>query len=197
MLPQTSINVLLTLQQTTPLIFLLRNSNDVKFRIATNLASTLSETHRNRLLHAPNANSLSVPSTSSILCPSCCLWSSPSHRHPISHACAVQEEAPPQKNDAARALLAKNFPASSSKKPAQRVTKIPSNPVKLAQYRKVELMKMRHRAVPGDPKDKTSSTPLDQRLHIRLKVDPTTEKVLWFRKVCGRISILSDPLKES
>jgi hypothetical protein len=44
-------------------------------------------------------------------------------------------------------------------------------------------MKMRHRAVPADPNDKTSSIPLHQRLHIKVQGDNSTEKLLWFRKV--------------
>ncbi|KAG5645850.1 hypothetical protein DXG03_005192 [Asterophora parasitica] len=93
----------------------------------------------------------------------------------------------PDKSAAARALLAKNFPAassSSSKKiVSPRIAKVPTDPVKLAQYRKVELMKMRHRATPGDPKDGLSSTPLDQRLHVKITDDGGAEQVFWFRKV--------------
>lgn len=42
-------------------------------------------------------------------------------------------------------------------------------------------MKLRHRAVPGDPID--SLTDQDHRLHLRLQVNEQTEKVFWFRKV--------------
>jgi hypothetical protein len=65
----------------------------------------------------------------------------------------------------------------------QRATKIPTDSIKLAQYRKVELMKMRHQAALGNPVD-SSDTPQDQRLHLRLQIDEQTEKVFWFRKVC-------------
>jgi len=48
-------------------------------------------------------------------------------------------------------------------------------------------MKMRHRAIPGDPKDKPSSVLVDQRLHVKVKLDdpnyPRKEGVFWFRKV--------------
>lgn len=43
-------------------------------------------------------------------------------------------------------------------------------------------MKLRHRAVPGNPMD-SLHTSQDQRLHLRLQVDEQTEKVFWFRKV--------------
>jgi hypothetical protein len=38
-------------------------------------------------------------------------------------------------------------------------------------------MKMRHSAVPVDPKDKTAAIPQDDRLHIKVAVDDDTEKV--------------------
>lgn len=43
-------------------------------------------------------------------------------------------------------------------------------------------MKMRRRAIPGDPKDKPSSTAIGERLHVRVTAEGV-EKVLWFRKV--------------
>lgn len=51
----------------------------------------------------------------------------------------------------------------------------------------MELMKMRHRAIPGDPKDKMSAPPLEERLHVKVLVNDTqTEKVFWLRKVRSR-----------
>jgi hypothetical protein len=47
-------------------------------------------------------------------------------------------------------------------------------------------MKMRHRAVPADPRDKPGSIGIDQRLHIRLtyESDPeVAQNIFWFRKV--------------
>ncbi|KAF5386629.1 hypothetical protein D9615_001765 [Tricholomella constricta] len=119
--------------------------------------------------------------------------SHPSHRHPSSHLCPVQAAASPEKTTAARALLAKNFPASSNKKAvSQRVPKIPTDPFKLAQYRKIELMKMRHRAIPGDPKDGPSSAPLDQRLHVKVAKDGGAEQIFWFRKGLQLIRFLAN-----
>lgn len=92
---------------------------------------------------------------------------------------------------AARAILAKNFPSPIVSTTAQHMTKIPSDPKKLAQYQKVQLMKMRHNALPANPKDNPSSTPFDQRLHVRVQLVGLTsennlkgdDKVFWFRKV--------------
>ncbi|KAJ3511146.1 hypothetical protein NLJ89_g4271 [Agrocybe chaxingu] len=65
--------------------------------------------------------------------------------------------------------------------------KPPKDPIKLAQWQKVEAMKMRHRASPADPKDKAASLPLDQRLHVRVTLG-NVEKIFWFRKtlITGR-----------
>ena len=63
---------------------------------------------------------------------------------------------------------------------------MPTDPKKLAQLQKVELMRMRHRAVPADPKDKPGSVGVDQRLHVKARWRGDLngiEKVLWFRKV--------------
>jgi hypothetical protein len=73
-----------------------------------------------------------------------------------------------------------NKPASAPKH------KVPTDPKKLAQFQKVEFMKMRHRAVPADPRDKPGSIGIDQRLHVRVshESDPEgAQKIFWFRKV--------------
>lgn len=61
---------------------------------------------------------------------------------------------------------------------------------------RVELIKMRHRAVPGDPKDKLSPVLLDQRLHVKVKLDiekyASREGIFWFRKVQALLSIMLD-----
>ena len=49
---------------------------------------------------------------------------------------------------------------------------------------KVQAMKMRQRAIPGDPKDKTATVSLDQKVHVQVKLGgDNTVSVLWFRKV--------------
>lgn len=64
---------------------------------------------------------------------------------------------------------------------------MPSDPKKRAQFLKVEIMKMRHHAIPGDPMDKPSSVLVDQRLHVKVRLeDPIQahkEGMFWFRKV--------------
>ena len=113
------------------------------------------------------------------------------HRDVLQHACPVPEPVAAPKNEAAHALLAKHFSGatatSSNKRPASAPSKrkVPTDPKKLAQLQKVEFMKMRHRAVPADPRDKPSSIGIDQRLHVRVSYesDPEVQKIFWFRKV--------------
>jgi len=122
-------------------------------------------------------------------CPQCRRSFCAVHRHPSSHSCQVVDAPKSQRSASARALLAKNFPTSSRKKAApQRTTNIPTEPIKLARHRKAELIRMRHRAAPGNPVD-NSYTPQDQRLHLRLQIDEQTEKVFWFCKttVTGKV----------
>jgi len=123
------------------------------------------------------------------------------HRHPSSHDCtrdlAVEAEATKNnKNEVARSLLAKHFPTSASKATSSsssvqvRPGKTPSSdPKKLAMAQKVQAMKMRQRAIPGDPKDKAAPVSLDQKLHVQVKLNGNnTASVLWFRKdmIVGR-----------
>jgi len=113
------------------------------------------------------------------------------HRDVSQHACPVPEPVAAPKNEAAHALLAKHFSGatatSSNKRPASAPSKrkVPTDPKKLAQLQKVESMKMRHRAVPADPRDKPGSIGIDQRLHVRVSYesDPEVQKIFWFRKV--------------
>ncbi|PSR75120.1 hypothetical protein PHLCEN_2v9305 [Hermanssonia centrifuga] len=65
---------------------------------------------------------------------------------------------------------------------------IPSaNPKKAAQLRQVELMKMRHRAQPGDPRDKDKHVAVDQKLHLKVYIEEQEgdERFFWFRKTMG------------
>ncbi|KAJ2917633.1 hypothetical protein MD484_g2764, partial [Candolleomyces efflorescens] len=109
------------------------------------------------------------------------------HRYPDTHICIpVEPDNPSASSSSARALLEKNFGSklsSSSKNKTLSLSKkkVPTDPVKLAQYQKVQLMKMRHSAVPADPKDKGVSLPPDQRLTMNVMYEQT-EKSFWFRK---------------
>jgi hypothetical protein len=101
------------------------------------------------------------------------------------------ETAKKNKNELARSLLAKHFPTPTSKGQSPgssfqvRPGKTPSTDTKkLALVQKVQAMKMRQRAVPGDPKDKATIVSLDQKLHVQVKLEgKDTVSVLWFRKV--------------
>ncbi|KAJ3530713.1 hypothetical protein NMY22_g8455 [Coprinellus aureogranulatus] len=113
------------------------------------------------------------------------------HRYPDTHACAPHPNttAPSTSQSAARALLEKNFGSnlagSSTRAPKAKPTfgakKPPSDPVKLAQYRKVQLMKMKHSAQPADPKDTPGSVPQGLRLVVGVSYD-RQERAFWFRE---------------
>lgn len=115
-----------------------------------------------------------------------------SHRHMQSHACigfaAGKDDV---KHEAARAILAQKFSASTSTSHtpvvARRQRNLPPDSQKLAQLQKVNLMKLRHRAIPADPKDRGSMVPVFQRLHVTVRLEIVgrlaKETALWFRKV--------------
>lgn len=111
-----------------------------------------------------------------------------SHRFPSAHSCpGVADGQPSDRTDTARELLLKNFSASktvpSVQKPRILTTK---DPKKLAQIQKVELMKMRQKAQPGDPKTGSSSIPIPERHYILAKSDAENDsfRPFWFIKVC-------------
>jgi len=85
-----------------------------------------------------------------------------------------------------------------SKKTFQaRYRKLPADSFKSEQHQKMEFLKMRQRASPGDPKYKSAFVPPDQRLHIRISIDDV-ERVFWFQKtlVTGKaLDFLSVQLK--
>ena len=101
------------------------------------------------------------------------------------------ESAKNNKNDLARSLLARHFPTPTSKatSPSSSVQVRPgknpsSDPKKLVMAQKVQAMKMRQRAIPGDPKDKAATVSLDQKVHVQLKLEGNDAvSVMWFRKV--------------
>lgn len=101
--------------------------------------------------------------------------------------CSAPEIIPPNKNEAAQKLLAKHFPSVNAPPSSSRTVKAPKDPKKRAQLQKIEMMKMRHHAVPGDPKDAATSVMIDQRLHLKIKLEdqdyPSNQGIFWFRKV--------------
>lgn len=112
-----------------------------------------------------------------------------SHREPSTHECQPLQMQDGTgihaKNAKARALLDKHFPASqstgtSTKTTTQKLT----DPKKLTQLRKVQLLKMRHKAKPGDSRDKPGSVGVAERLHLQVYIeDNTASEPFWFRKV--------------
>ncbi|TFK55319.1 hypothetical protein OE88DRAFT_1623516 [Heliocybe sulcata] len=123
------------------------------------------------------------------LCPRCHLAFCAAHRYPESHSCSAADPttSQPPKNEAAQALLQKHFPPSGSQKTVKpSTTPKTKDPKKLAQLQKVQVMKMRHQAGPGDPRDKSASVAVDQRLHVRVTLENSDqEKIFWFRKSIG------------
>ncbi|KAL4246514.1 hypothetical protein ABKN59_008643 [Abortiporus biennis] len=125
------------------------------------------------------------------------------HRTRSSHSCTSPDPSTlvSPKNIAAKALLVKHFPssssatssASSSSSPStttmQQKKKKPLTPQQL----KIQAIKMRHKAQPGDPKDKSKDVSFTEKVHLNVSVSSTIpdvggehiEKVVWFRKSIG------------
>ncbi|TFK72567.1 hypothetical protein BDN72DRAFT_836133 [Pluteus cervinus] len=125
---------------------------------------------------------------SPILCTGCNTSFCVKHRHPKSHVCPGENPTKQQSEEskAFQAVLAKNSPSTKAPSRPRPKSKVPTDPIKLEQYKKIELIKMRHRALPGDPKQ--TSLSLDQRIHVKFGEDPTP-KVFWFSKIIivGRV----------
>lgn len=145
-------------------------------------------------LEAFVADSADVTNRTPATCPGCKQSFCATHREAASHSCSGEHIPRPEvKNQTAHDLLAKNFSSSQnsgdkSKSVAARPSKAPSNPRKAAQLRQVELMKMRHHAQPGDPKDRVKEVPLDERLHVIVRYEDSalaSNQTLWFRKSIG------------
>ena len=105
------------------------------------------------------------------------------------------------KNELARSLLAEHFskPVSTTASPSPPSRKLgktrSSDPRKQALAQKIHAMKIRQRAVPGDPKDETTSLSLDQKLHVEVKLEGNeSNSVLWFRKVNDSLRVIHPPL---
>ncbi|CAL1703776.1 unnamed protein product [Somion occarium] len=128
------------------------------------------------------------------VCPRCKEAFCATHREASAHACKAEDPAASStsKNAAARALLEKHFPSISSgstllnSKANSRITsasKTPLNPKKADHMRKVQVMKMRHKAQPGDPRDKGKYVAMDDKIHLHVSVNNSdNEGSFWFRK---------------
>lgn len=112
-----------------------------------------------------------------------------SHRHADAHNCVPISSAPSSedKKAEAQALLSKLFPDVKPKPGSSSGARSkPTDPVKAAKVRAIELMRMKHKAIPGDPAHARGSTvPVANKVHLRVVYVPSTtkiEKVLWFVK---------------
>jgi hypothetical protein len=110
------------------------------------------------------------------------------HRHTDAHNCVPIPTGEPttDKKSEAQALLTKLFPnvksqAGTSRPAATKAT----DPAKAAKLRAIELMRMKHRAVAGDPR--SSAQPKD-KVHLKVMWG-TNERVVWFVKVRDEIEV--------
>ncbi|KAF8803583.1 hypothetical protein BYT27DRAFT_7109719 [Phlegmacium glaucopus] len=104
------------------------------------------------------------------------------HRHPETHSCSLESIASGSLHPKEPKKTLQATGLSLSKRSFQaRHKKIPTDPFKFAQYQKMESLKMRQRASPGDSKENSAFVPPDQRLHLRILIDDV-ERVFWFRK---------------
>lgn len=120
------------------------------------------------------------------------------HRDVSAHSCTAEDpkesakaEAS-KKNATARQLLAKHFPqaqtnSSSKLNPvvAAASGSTPMTAKKAAQLRQIQAMKLRHKAQPGDPRDKGKVVALGDKLHVLVHLEEgnVEPKAFWFRKV--------------
>lgn len=120
----------------------------------------------------------------------------PSHREPKAHNCvhSTTAVATEDRNAQAKALLAKAFSASKTASPARSaptgsgssasvvpepnsMPPKPKDPAKEARLRKVELMKMRHQAVPVEAQFARSGAthpPVDKRLFFKARSETSS-----------------------
>lgn len=85
--------------------------------------------------------------------------------------------------EAARRVLQAHFPTSSTTAATRRAPNTAKLGIpKTVKMRQVELMKLRHHAQPGDPKDRTASVSVADRIHVTILAEGTNT-CLWFRKV--------------
>lgn len=90
----------------------------------------------------------------------------------------------------------------ASKPVTTRLTSKTKNPAKLEQLAKVQFMKLRQSAVPGDPK--AAAVSVSDRLHVRVRFSGSgADKAFWFRKsistgkafdlLCTQLGVPSSP----
>ncbi|KAI0807008.1 hypothetical protein C8Q74DRAFT_1225393 [Fomes fomentarius] len=139
------------------------------------------------------ANPSDTTNRSPAVCSGCTQAFCAQHREPSAHSCTPSTSAVPvpEKNAAAKALLAKHFGSASAPTPRSSPSSTgKTNPKKEAQHRQIAAMKMRHKAQPGDANQSAASVPVNERLHLKVSQAgvESSERVFWFRKtiVAGR-----------
>ncbi|KAG8787939.1 hypothetical protein FRC15_007000 [Serendipita sp. 397] len=107
------------------------------------------------------------------------------HRHQSTHACpkAIIADTKVSKSKQLAAQAIAQVKASSS---TQRAAPSVHSPVKSAKLKQIELMKMRRKAEPANPRD-GSDLPMEERIYVKVTFE-SKDKVLWIKKdvVCGR-----------
>ncbi|EJD53422.1 hypothetical protein AURDEDRAFT_180921 [Auricularia subglabra TFB-10046 SS5] len=136
-----------------------------------------------------------------VLCPACARAFCAYHREPASHQCVPLPHEPEEpRNAEARAILRKHFPdLPQQSSPAPSRTQKPiTDPAKLRRLEALEVMKLRHRAKPADPRD--TNVPQQNRIHVRVNLrnrPPGDNKLLWFKKARSAPTLISHPLTPS
>ncbi|THV08088.1 hypothetical protein K435DRAFT_594643, partial [Dendrothele bispora CBS 962.96] len=136
-------------------------------------------THQSHLPSPPIASIVRCASCndpSVISCSRCQRPYCPHHRHPNDHTCSSKPSPTPAKNQAARDLLAAHFP-STSRTANKNAAKKPA-----VKNQKLELMKMRHRALAADPKLQSSTMSAQQRSFVKVQINDGPEKIFWLEK---------------
>ncbi|KAH8117156.1 hypothetical protein DFH11DRAFT_1851374 [Phellopilus nigrolimitatus] len=114
------------------------------------------------------------------------------HRFPTSHSCPGSMTSVAPRNEAAKALLAKYFSSQSAESKPSSVSptsspaltlKTAKNEKKSEQMRKIQWMKMRQSALPGDLKTDRAPIDMSERIYVQVKLANTDAyKVFWFCK---------------
>ncbi|PVF98857.1 hypothetical protein CPB86DRAFT_784298 [Serendipita vermifera] len=113
-------------------------------------------------------------------CPGCQKVFCLTHRHTSHHECSGAPNAEPTGPSKSQ-LMAQQ--AIKNAKAAGGTVKVAptTNPAKAKKAAAVQLMVMRRKAEPANPRDATADVPVDQRLFVTVTHGPT-EKILWTRK---------------
>lgn len=105
------------------------------------------------------------------------------HRHQLQHNCIKVATVSTPKSHVLAQQAIQNVKANSQSSSTLKSTPNPKNAAKI---KAVEMMKMRRKAEPANPRDGAASVPMDERLFVTVSSNGAAEKVLWVRKVSIR-----------